>query len=91
MCNIPFDQFSGGEQDDIAVALRITLSRSVAELHQVHEPTFPMFDEIFGSQDEEKRINLVSAFLHERSPASRKTPPHLPNRRYPEEISRARS
>jgi len=34
--NVPVNRFSGGEQDDIAVALRIALSRCLAELHQVH-------------------------------------------------------
>jgi exonuclease SbcC len=55
------DRFSGGEQDDIAVALRIALSRYLAELHQVHESTLLIFDEIFGSQDEERRNNLLTA------------------------------
>jgi hypothetical protein len=53
--DFPIDRFSGGEQDDIAVALRIALSRSLAGLHQVHESTFLIFDEIFGSQDEGQR------------------------------------
>jgi exonuclease SbcC len=55
------DRFSGGEQDDIAVALRIALSRYLAELHNVHESTLLIFDEIFGSQDEERRANLLTA------------------------------
>jgi exonuclease SbcC len=54
------DRFSGGEQDDIAVALRIALSRYLAELHQMHESTLLVFDEIFGSQDEERRTNLLT-------------------------------
>jgi exonuclease SbcC len=57
----PVERFSGGEQDDIAVALRIALSRYLAALHQVPEPTFLIFDEIFGSQDEERRNNLLFA------------------------------
>ena len=57
----PVERFSGGEQDDIAVALRIALSRYLATLHQVPEPTFLIFDEIFGSQDEERRNNLLFA------------------------------
>jgi exonuclease SbcC len=40
---LPIDRFSGGEQDDIAVALRIALSRYLAELHNVHESTFLIF------------------------------------------------
>ena len=61
------DRFSGGEQDDIAVALRIALSRYLAELHQVHESTVLIFDEIFGSQDEERRNNLLTALRTQES------------------------
>ena len=63
----PIDRFSGGEQDDIAVALRIALSRYLAELHQVHESTFLIFDEIFGSQDEERRNNLLTTLRTQES------------------------
>ena len=63
----PIDRFSGGEQDDIAVALRIALSRYLAELHQVHESTFLIFDEIFGSQDEERRTNLLTTLRTQES------------------------
>jgi len=63
----PIDRFSGGEQDDIAVALRIALSRYLAELHGVHESTFLIFDEIFGSQDEERRSNLLTALRTQES------------------------
>ena len=63
----PIDRFSGGEQDDIAVALRIALSRYLAELHQVHESTILIFDEIFGSQDEERRNNLLTALRTQES------------------------
>jgi len=61
------ERFSGGEQDDIAVALRIALSRYLAELHQVHESTLLIFDEIFGSQDEERRTNLLTALRTQES------------------------
>jgi exonuclease SbcC len=61
------DRFSGGEQDDIAVALRIALSRYLAELHQVHESTILIFDEIFGSQDEERRNNLLTTLRTQES------------------------
>jgi exonuclease SbcC len=65
--DFPIERFSGGEQDDIAVALRIALSRYLAELHQVHESTFLIFDEIFGSQDEERRNNLLTALRTQES------------------------
>jgi exonuclease SbcC len=61
------DRFSGGEQDDIAVALRIALSRYLAELHQVRESTLLIFDEIFGSQDEDRRANLLTALRSQKS------------------------
>ncbi len=61
------DRFSGGEQDDIAVALRIALSRYLAELHNVHESTLLIFDEIFGSQDEERRTNLLTSLRTQES------------------------
>jgi len=63
----PIERFSGGEQDDIAVALRIALSRYLAGLHQVHESTLLIFDEIFGSQDEERRNNLLTALRTQES------------------------
>lgn len=59
--NFPAHRFSGGEQDDIAISLRIALSRYLAEMHHVNESTFLIFDEIFGSQDEERRGNLIRA------------------------------
>ena len=61
------ERFSGGEQDDIAVALRIALSRYLAELHQVHESTILIFDEIFGSQDEERRSSLLTTLRTQES------------------------
>ncbi len=61
------DRFSGGEQDDIAVALRIALSRYLAELHHVHESTILIFDEIFGSQDEERRTSLLTTLRTQES------------------------
>ena len=63
----PIERFSGGEQDDIGVALRIALSRYLAELHQIHDSTFLIFDEIFGSQDEERRNNLLRALRTQES------------------------
>ncbi len=59
--DFPVQRFSGGEQDDIAVALRIALSRCLSGIHGVRENTFLIFDEIFGSQDEERRANLLQA------------------------------
>jgi DNA repair exonuclease SbcCD ATPase subunit len=57
----PVARFSGGEQDDVAIALRIALSRYIAEMHELHDSAFLIFDEIFGSQDEERRGNIFRA------------------------------
>jgi exonuclease SbcC len=65
--NYPAQRFSGGEQDDIAIALRIALSQYLAEVHQIHDSTFLIFDEIFGSQDEERRNNLLAALRTQES------------------------
>lgn len=65
--NFPARRFSGGEQDDIAIALRIALSRYLAEMHNINGGTFMIFDEIFGSQDEERRSNLISALRTQES------------------------
>ena len=46
------------------VSVRIALSHGPAELH---ESTFLIFDEIFGSQDEERRNNLLTALRTQES------------------------
>ena len=61
------DRFSGGEQDDIAVALRIALSRYLPSSTRSQESTLLIFDEIFGSQDEERRNNLLTALRTQES------------------------
>ncbi len=63
----PADRFSGGEQDDIAISLRIALSRFLAEVNELHDSTFLIFDEIFASQDEGRRGNLVRALRTQES------------------------
>jgi len=75
----PADRFSGGGKNDIAVALRIALSRYLAELLHVHESTFLIFDEIFGSQDEERRNNLLTTLRTRGVQGSLRNPPHLPH------------
>jgi exonuclease SbcC len=68
--DFPVSRFSGGEQDDVAIALRIALSRYIAEMHELQDSTFLIFDEIFGSQDEERRGNIFRAL--------RAMEPHFP-------------
>ncbi|MDD1666191.1 MAG: SMC family ATPase [Methanomicrobiales archaeon] len=59
--DFPVSRFSGGEQDDVAIAVRIALSRYIAGMHEIQDSTFLIFDEIFGSQDEERRANILRA------------------------------
>ena len=65
--DFPASRFSGGEQDDIAVALRIALSHYLAGIHHLTDSTFLIFDEIFGSQDEERRGHLIQALRSQES------------------------
>lgn len=55
----PAERYSGGEKDVMAIALRIALGRYVSEINDVTDATFMIFDEIFGSQDEERQQSLV--------------------------------
>jgi exonuclease SbcC len=61
----PVNRFSGGEQDVIAVAMRIAVSRFIANLHQIRHSTFLIFDEIFGSQDPSRRANLIQSLRNQ--------------------------
>ena len=59
----PLKRFSGGEQDLAALCLRLALSRTLARQRGA-EQGFVILDEIFGSQDVERR-KLVMAQLRE--------------------------
>ena len=52
---------TGSADRMISPSLRIALSRFLAGVNEVHDSTFLIFDEIFGSQDEERRSNLLRA------------------------------
>jgi|GEM_PF-3537347 len=55
------DRYSGGEQDVIALSLRMALSNIIPKLHGVHE-TFPfLIDEGLSSLDPERKENTVRA------------------------------
>lgn len=61
----PISRFSGGEIDLANLCLRIGISRAIAELSGSTEAlTFLGFDEIFGSQDEERRLEILLALEH---------------------------
>ena len=56
----PLKRFSGGEQDLAALCLRLALSRTLARQRGV-ETGFVILDEVFGSQDEQRRASLLDS------------------------------
>ncbi|MBN1561344.1 SMC family ATPase [candidate division KSB1 bacterium] len=61
--NRPFaiERFSGGEQDLVNLCLRIAISQVVAERSGGAPINFIVLDEIFGSQDAERRDLILNA------------------------------
>ncbi len=59
----PIQHFSGGEQDLANLCLRIAVSQVVAERSSGSPISFIVLDEIFGSQDEERRELILNAFV----------------------------
>lgn len=54
----PVTHFSGGERDVAALSARLALAKIIgAQAH--HPPAFIVLDEVFGSLDQERRINLL--------------------------------
>lgn len=58
----PIERFSGGEIDLANLVLRIAISKTLGELSGGGNIGFLAFDEVFGSQDEERRIRIMEAF-----------------------------
>lgn len=58
----PIERFSGGEIDLANLVLRIAISRTLTELSGANSIGFLAFDEIFGSQDEARRMEILEAF-----------------------------
>ncbi len=58
----PIERFSGGEIDLANLVLRIAISRTLTELSGANSIGFLAFDEIFGSQDEARRLEILEAF-----------------------------
>jgi exonuclease SbcC len=58
----PIERFSGGEIDLANLVLRIAISKTLGELSGGSNIGFLAFDEVFGSQDEERRIQIMEAF-----------------------------
>ncbi|MBN1467033.1 SMC family ATPase [candidate division KSB1 bacterium] len=57
----PIERFSGGEQDLVNLCLRIAISQVVAERSGGAPINFIVLDEIFGSQDAERRDLILNA------------------------------
>jgi exonuclease SbcC len=58
----PVSRFSGGEIDLANFCLRIAITRAIIELSGAgHRLEFLAFDEIFGSQDEDRRMEIMNA------------------------------
>ncbi len=58
----PIERFSGGEIDLANLVLRIAISKVLSELNSSSQVGFLAFDEVFGSQDEERRFEIMDAF-----------------------------
>ncbi len=58
----PIERFSGGEKDLANLCLRLAISRVISELEGGGAMGFLGFDEIFGSQDDERRMEILGAF-----------------------------
>ncbi len=61
--NIPYplNRFSGGEQDLVNLCFRVAISQVVAERSARNPVRFIVLDEVFGSQDEERRHQILEA------------------------------
>jgi exonuclease SbcC len=58
----PIERFSGGEIDLANLVLRIAISKTLTELSGASSIGFLAFDEVFGSQDENRRMEILEAF-----------------------------
>ncbi len=57
----PLGRFSGGESDLANLALRLAISRIIAERTGANPINFLILDEIFGSLDPERKRNVMTA------------------------------
>ena len=54
-------RFSGGEQDLASLCLRIAVSQELSDRAGSEGPSFIVLDEVFGSQDSERRDSILKA------------------------------
>lgn len=59
--DVPLETLSGGEKDLAAVCLRIAISRHIVSMNGARNLGFLALDEVFGSQDEGRRGELLNA------------------------------
>ncbi len=57
----PLERFSGGEEDLASLCLRIAISQVIEERAGIAGINFIVLDEIFGSQDEARKNNILKA------------------------------
>ena len=60
----PINRFSGGEEDLANLCLRLAISSIIAASKRKQGLKFIVLDEIFGSQDQERRRNILAAIAH---------------------------
>ena len=58
------ERFSGGEQDLLNLCLRVAISQVIAQRSGRPPLQFIVLDEVFGSQDEERKLLLLSTLQH---------------------------
>ncbi len=56
----PLTELSGGEQDLVALAVRLGLASVVIDRHGAAAPGFLILDECFGSQDAARRTSIMT-------------------------------
>ena len=57
------NRFSGGEQDLVSLCLRLAISRVIAEKSGSRKINLLILDEIFASQDDDRRQKILTAML----------------------------
>src|SRR5690606_10057427 len=58
---VPVEVISGGEEDVVAVAMRLATSQMIAE-RAGHPLSLLILDEVFGSLDDVRRANALALF-----------------------------
>ena len=59
----PLRRFSGGEEDLANLCLRLAISQVVSSRHSGDDASLVVLDEVFGSQDSERRESILQALV----------------------------